>query len=1006
MLRWIEPFTIFGTSQNPLTLFLMMNRTLFAVVGAFVFLGATGQSGRVPVEVNYIKDIRAVPDMERQKELREGAGWRAFITEHPGWMVEFNEQSGMPRRAFGPPIPTNGGSAEERAMNFINAEFERFAVPIAELVAMSTAPTPKLTYVHMSQRHEGVSLLTSHVMVKLDAQNRVIAFGAEVFDAADLDMQPMLGEPAVADVARDGLTGIVNVEQVGLRILPIPDGRRMDLRLVREVTVHTNGRRPGRYQCLVDARTGELHYRRDLVVSEHDHGEGNDDDAADVQVNGTVHTDGALVPATVEGLPDLRVTINGNFLFADSDGNLPTGIAGPVSAQFQLRGRWSNVTTNNVNPSFTTTLNEGANTASFDNNANIKERTAYYSVSAIHNHCNAVLPGFTGMDLVLPTRVDLTTDTCNAFYDGSSINFYAQSATCRALSLYADVVYHEYGHGINDKFYQSQGSFFNNGAMGEGYADVWALTLTQNPVMTLGYRFGFPESNIRRYDINPQIYPINITGEVHQDGEIIAGAWWDTYRLLGWDMPLTLELFAAAYPGLQATAASGQEGTAYRNVLLDVLQADDDDSDLSNGTPNGNAIAEAFAIHGITLLGSAQFNHTPVPTSPAEVGIDLSASMALTFPFNTYLEGAELHYKVTNGSPWVTIPMNISGSNFTAQIPPQPSGTIVAYYLTVTDIYGALGAVSPSGAQFLGEGYLPHYILVDFDLMATEDGDDNTELGDWELGVPGDNATTGLWTYGVPIPSYITPGTASTIVQPGSNHTPGGFFCYFTGNASGPNAGLGENDVDAGKTTMQSDVIDLSGFENPAFTYWRWYSNNTGANPTTDFWQVSISNNGGSTWVPIENTKTSDRSWRRNAFRVQEYVVPTANMKLRFVASDSLRPGTELNGGSLVEGAIDDIQLWESVENTLSVPTAVAPIRSVFPNPANDALNLLAASDLRGLRMEVVDLTGRSVLIPAINKLVAGQLSRIDIRGLAEGQYILRWTWADGRDEQRFSVVR
>src|SRR5690606_31436650 len=155
---------------------------------------------------------------------------------------------------------------------------------------------------------------------------------------------------------------------------------------------------------------------------------------------------------------------------------------------------------------------------------------------------------------------------CNAYYDGSSINFYAQSATCRALSLYGDVVYHEYGHGINDNFYQSQGSFFLNGAMNEGYADVWAITLTQNPVMTLGYRFNEPSSFIRRYDENPRVYPIDIVGEVHRDGEIIAGAWWDTYRLLGWDMPLTLQLFADAFGGLQAEATNGQEGEAFRDV--------------------------------------------------------------------------------------------------------------------------------------------------------------------------------------------------------------------------------------------------------------------------------------------------------------------------------------------------------------------------------------------------------------------------------------------------------
>jgi hypothetical protein len=32
---------------------------------------------------------------------------------------------------------------------------------------------------------------------------------------------------------------------------------------------------------------------------------------------------------------------------------------------------------------------------------------------------------------------------------------------------------------------------------------------------------------VRRYDENIKVYPQDLTGEVHDNGEIIAGAWWD-----------------------------------------------------------------------------------------------------------------------------------------------------------------------------------------------------------------------------------------------------------------------------------------------------------------------------------------------------------------------------------------------------------------------------------------------------------------------------------------------
>lgn len=615
----------------------MTLRILCLLLSTGSFMAATAQHVPDRAQVGFIKEDARLPDLTVQAQLRGEAAWRSFAAAHPHWIVEFNESSGMPRKAFGPPIGTTGSDPEEKALGFINSELVRFGVPVDELQLMSAHRSSKITYVHFRQVHLGLPVLFAKAQVKLDAQGRVIAFGADMFHHIPDDLTPVLGPEQAAGIAVDGLPGVIGTEALGRRYLPIPQERSVDFRLVEEVLVHTQGGRPGRYQCLVDLRSGELLFRRDQVVSEHVEGDEGGDDSADAQVNATVHVDGATAPATVEGLPDLRLTINGSFYYTDDDGFLPSGVSGPVSAQVQLRGRWSNTRTNSVTPSFTTTLNEGSNTMSFDANANVRQRTAYFHVSRIHNHCTAVLPGFTGMDTELPTNVDVTGDTCNAYYDGSSINFYAQSATCRALSLYGDVVYHEYGHGINATYYQSQGGVFLNGAMNEGYADVWAITLTENPVMTLGYRFAEPNSFIRRYDENPRVYPIDIVGEVHRDGEIIAGAWWDTYRLLGWDMPLTLQLFSEAFGGLQATAMDGQEGQAFRDVLLDVLQADDDDSDISNGTPHGSAIVEAFAIHGITLLSNAQFDHTPVASANQVTAIPISASLNLSFPFNTYV---------------------------------------------------------------------------------------------------------------------------------------------------------------------------------------------------------------------------------------------------------------------------------------------------------------------------------------------------------------------------------
>src|SRR5690606_35935622 len=103
-------------------------------------------------------------------------------------------------------------------------------------------------------------------------------------------------------------------------------------------------------------------------------------------------------------------------------------------------------------------------------------------------------------------------------------NFYAASG-CPSFAEIYDIIYHEYGHGINASFYSDMGKGrMFNGALNEGHADVWGMSITKDKVLGKG-AMGGTTSSIRRYDGAPKVYPQDIKGEVHADGEIIAGAW-------------------------------------------------------------------------------------------------------------------------------------------------------------------------------------------------------------------------------------------------------------------------------------------------------------------------------------------------------------------------------------------------------------------------------------------------------------------------------------------------
>ncbi|HMT30584.1 MAG TPA: PKD domain-containing protein, partial [Bacteroidia bacterium] len=258
----------------------------------------------------------------------------------------------------------------------------------------------------------------------------------------------------------------------------------------------------------------------------------------------------------------------------------------------------------------------GVNNINIDSSNNdIKQRTTYNAINSIHEYMKTKYPLFTGLDFPMSANIDVA-GQCNAFYNGSSVNFFDVGGGCNPSSLVVDVCYHEYGHAINDKFYQSVGSNFGNGAMNEGYADLWALGITTSPILGIGFYDSNPLGYLRRYDINKKVYPQNLVGEVHADGEIIAGCFWDVGLNLG-NLQQMMDLFKETlYAGI--TGPGGSEGQLFQDVLLETLAQDDNDGDLTNGTPNYCPILAAFELHGIDMGTTpllcapiAQFSYSP-----------------------------------------------------------------------------------------------------------------------------------------------------------------------------------------------------------------------------------------------------------------------------------------------------------------------------------------------------------------------------------------------------------
>ncbi|MBM3923532.1 MAG: T9SS type A sorting domain-containing protein [Sphingomonadales bacterium] len=929
-----------------------------------------------------------------QGQWRARKAWTNFHARHPEWNVLFDQHTGQPHRLFGPALPMTGNNP---VLDFVRQECQDFGMPVDELREGSTYASRKYRYQWFEQWHQGLQVIGGRLGFKRTPEGALVWLASELHPGIQISTVASIRPSEAQRLASVGITNIQAVSvDPALKILPVPGKEAMTVsyHLVYNIQVEGQDNQgiPYRYACLVDAQTGRLWQRENKVV---EFAQQPPQSNGNLTMLGRVYPKHPFAPLdSAMPLPHLKFTIGGNTYYTSATGSYDMGLPGlPATGIFPLEGRFSKVVQGNngtTTPTFSLLIDSLRDTIQYYGRGTstslwnkVPHLSAYYHTTKVHDYMKSFLPTFTALDIPLTTKVERTDGNCNAFFNGNSINFYTQAGGCNTLAIVADVVYHEYGHAITNYFYNALGTQFRNGAVGEGYSDVYAITLTDTPVLGVGFNLNSPNVIVRRYDINPKIYPQNLVGQVHADGEIICGAWWRTARNMNSNSGM-MEIFSESLYGL-ANGPNGSEGVVYTDILIDALQADDNDNNLANGTPNLNAIVNAFAFHGIRMLANVQFSYPPLADIPAQTPAQFNVTLSITPPFNTLISGAKLIYRLNNLplSTCDTIALTAgAGNSYSGVIPAQPRGTIVRYFVGLQDLTGASGGAYPPFADLSSSPGLWFNYLVGFQNTYNLDIENPTQDSTWLIGWSTDNAVTGIWEIGTPIPSYVTPGSIATIVQTGSNATPGGSRCAYTGNALSPSDDPDSEDVDGGRTTLRTPPMDMTGMADPVLAYQRWYTNDMGDNPNTDFLEVYI-NNGTTTWKLVERTNRSDRQWRRNVFRVADYVTPNATVQLRFIANDQAP-------ASIVEAAIDQIQHFDLQWGAgMFQPEFVA--WGLRPNPFDGLFTLQMESPKdQVVSLVLTNTRGVTVWSKQIDLRAGTNLLDLEIPGLAPGLYMAR----------------
>lgn len=174
--------------------------------------------------------------------------------------------------------------------------------------------------------------------------------------------------------------------------------------------------------------------------------------------------------------------------------------------------------------------------------------------------------------------------------------------------LDADIVYHEYGHGLTWRMIGGMSGKMS-GAIGEGMSDVLAVILTENDVVG-EYAFDNP-GGIRRdpYTDYPRTYADIAPGhEVHDDGEL--------YGAIGWRLFQNFQAANISKDLLLDDIVDGMNFTpsspAFENMRDGILQS------VANNNPSHECLVwDAFAHYGVgvgatgvIVLGNIQVNES------------------------------------------------------------------------------------------------------------------------------------------------------------------------------------------------------------------------------------------------------------------------------------------------------------------------------------------------------------------------------------------------------------
>ena len=600
------------------------------------------------------------------------------------WVVEMDPWSQTATRGVGGK-PGSGAAVSEAAAWAVAAGFASdhgvfLGAAGAELERVRWLRTSRAWHATWQQMSAGRPILGCYLDLVLADDGDPVAFRSKL--VPDLELPEATPDPEAARRACENLLGDP-VEIEAWRPVGVVDTEGGRYAGVPALELELRGRFGARWLAHVEATTHrvlglESRIRNEIVTG---------------ATTGEIKPAYAADPLVTRDFPWVRVAL-GDPETANTWGDAVgqwrfNTIPGNAVLRARLEGLWAQVDHEASAPPSpgprleaavpgTATLHFGASEARED------ERTIYYHTSIIHDFMKEKFD-YSLLDFSMPAVAAVrnpangSPDYANAFWDGQRMAFGNGAGSYQNFGLFADVIYHEYVHAVTDYIYRPAGGL--PGAIGaaihEGRSDYFACTITDEPLVgeyVSGGPFPFRDlDNALRWpqDRDPG-------DEEHANGEILGGALWDVRMRTGPEVADAIIHFAAyQYP------------VDFEEYLEAILIADDlvyGDAAPGNGSPHRDAVLAAFAEHGMgPLAGQPVRLHHVALRDTEDEGVARRVEADAGWVLPDAVSRMELTW--STGGSWTTQLMQAEPTGgFSGEIPGQPAGTTVQYWLRASRV--------------------------------------------------------------------------------------------------------------------------------------------------------------------------------------------------------------------------------------------------------------------------------------------------------------------------------